>query len=112
MQLVWNLFHSSSGVLMAPTRRYSTELRTEQTAVARRLILAAAGRLFIEKGYLGTTLATVAAQAGVSVQTVYNVIGGKSAILKAVYDMTLAGDDEPVAMGDRPAFRAIERAAS
>jgi AcrR family transcriptional regulator len=97
---------------MTPARRYSTELRSEQTAVARRLILAAAGRLFIEKGYLGTTLATVATQAGVSVQTVYNVIGGKSAILKAVYDITLAGDDEPVAMGDRPAFRAMMRAES
>jgi AcrR family transcriptional regulator len=97
---------------MAPARRYSTELRSEQTAVARRLILAAAGRLFVEKGYAGTTLATVAAEAGVSVQTVYNVIGGKSAVLKAVYDVTLAGDDEPVPMGDRPAFRAMAQAAS
>jgi len=97
---------------MAPARRYSTDLRSEQTAVARRLILAAAGRLFVEKGYLGTTLATVAAAAGVSVQTVYNVIGGKSAVLKAVYDVTLAGDDEPVAMSDRPAFRAMAQASS
>ena len=97
---------------MPPARRYSTELRSEQTAVARRLILASAGRLFIEKGYLATTLAAVAAQAGVSVQTVYNVIGSKSALLKAVYDVTLAGDDEPVPMGDRPAFRAMAQASS
>ena len=97
---------------MPPSRRYSTELRSEQTAVARRSILASAGRLFVENGYLGTTLATVAAQAGVSVQTVYNVIGGKSAVLKAVYDATLAGDDEPIAMGDRPAFRAMAQASS
>ena len=97
---------------MAPARRYSTELRSEQTAVARRLILASASRLFVEKGYLATTLAAVAAQAGVSVQTVYNVIGGKSALLKAVYDVTLSGDDEPVAMGDRPAFRAMTQASS
>jgi AcrR family transcriptional regulator len=95
---------------MPPTRRYSTELRAEQTAVAKRLILASAGRLFVEKGYLGTTLAAVAATAGVSVQTVYNVVGGKSALLKAVYDVTLAGDDEPVAMGDRPIFRAMQEA--
>jgi AcrR family transcriptional regulator len=97
---------------MAPARRYSTELRSEQTAVARRLILASAGRLFVEKGYVVTTLAAIAAQAGVSVQTVYNVIGGKSAVLKAVYDVALAGDDEPVAMGDRPAFRAMMQASS
>ena len=32
----------------------------------------------------------------VSVQTVYNVIGSKSAaVLKAVYNATLAGDDDP-----------------
>jgi len=97
---------------MPPTRRYSTELRSAQTALTRRSILAAAGRLFVENGYLGTTLATVAAQAGVSVQTVYNVVGGKPAVLKAVYDATLAGDDEPVAMGDRPAFRAMAQASS
>ena len=95
---------------MPPPRRYSTELRTEQTAVAQRLILASAGRLFIEKGYLGTTLAAVAAAAGVSVQTVYNVVGGKPALLKAVYDVTLAGDDEPVPIGDRPNFRAMQEA--
>jgi AcrR family transcriptional regulator len=92
-----------------PSRRYSTELRTEQTAVARRLILDSAYGLFVGKGYLGT-LAAVATSAGVSVQTVYNVVGGKPTLLKAVYDVTLAGDDQPVAMGDRPNFRAMYRA--
>jgi len=95
---------------MAASRHYSTELRSEQTAVARRLVLNSARGLFIEKGYLGTTLAAVAATAGVSVQTVYNVVGGKPALLKAVYDVTLAGDDKPVAMGDRPIFRAMHQA--
>src|SRR5690349_24919447 len=97
---------------MPPPRRYSTELRAEQTAVAKRLILASAGRLFIEKGYLGTTLAAVAAAAGVSVQTVYNVVGGKPALLKAVYDVVLAGDDAPVPIGERPEFRAVVEAES
>jgi AcrR family transcriptional regulator len=88
-------------------RRYSTALRTEQTALTRRRILDAAGRLFVERGYLGTTLGAVAQAAEVSVQTVYNVVGGKAALLKAVYDVTLAGDDEPVPMSARPAFRAV-----
>jgi AcrR family transcriptional regulator len=86
-------------------RRYSTALRDEQTALTRRRILDAAGRLFAEHGYLGTTLAGVAAAAEVSVQTVYNVVGGKPALLKAVYDMTLAGDDEPVPLAQRPVFQ-------
>jgi AcrR family transcriptional regulator len=88
-------------------RRYSSDLRAEQTSVARRRILDAAGRLFVDRGYLGTTLSAVAEESGVSVQTVYNVVGGKAALLKAVYDVTLAGDDEPVAMADRPEFRGL-----
>jgi AcrR family transcriptional regulator len=88
-------------------RRYSTALRDEQTALTRGRILHAAGRLLAERGYLGTTLAAVAAAAGVSVQTVYNVVGGKPVLLKAVYDRTLAGDDEPVPLTGRPVFRAV-----
>lgn len=95
---------------MTSSRRYSTALRAEQTALARRRILDAAGVLLAERGYLGTTLAAVATTAGVSVQTVYNVVGGKPALLKAVYDVTLAGDDEPVPMAERPAFRALAAA--
>lgn len=92
---------------MAESRHYSTALRVEQTALTKRRILAAAGELFTELGYLGTTLVGVAAVAGVSVQTVYNVVGSKSVLLKAVYDVVLAGDDEPVPMVDRPIIRAV-----
>lgn len=96
---------------MAEKRRYSTALRAEQTAMARRRVLDAAAALFVERGYLGTTLTGVAEAAGVSVQTVYNVVGGKSVLLKTVYDITLAGDDEPVPMAQRPEFRAMIEAA-
>jgi hypothetical protein len=41
------------------------------------------------------------------VQTVYNAVGGKGKLLKAVYDVTLAGDDEPVPMVERPSFQAM-----
>lgn len=95
---------------MAASRRYSTTLRAEQTRLTRRRILEAAGALFVERGYLGTTLNAVAAAAGVSVQSVYNVVGGKSVLLKAVYDTMLAGDDEPLTIGDRPMVVAIMEA--
>jgi len=88
-------------------RRYSTALRAGQTALTRRRILDAAGRLFVERGYLGTTLDAVATAAGVSVQTVYNVVGGKAVLLKAVYDVTLAGDNDAVPLRERPEFRAV-----
>ena len=92
---------------MAERRQYSTALRAEQTALTRRRILQAAGTLFAESGYLGTTLAGISTAAGVSVQTVYNVVGGKPAVLKAVYDVTLAGDDDPIPMAERPIFQAM-----
>lgn len=92
---------------MSNSRRYSMSLRDEQTAATRRRILEAAGRLFTERGYVGTTLSGIAEAAGVSVQTIYNTVGGKPVLLKATYDVTLAGDDKPVPMVDRPIARAI-----
>jgi AcrR family transcriptional regulator len=88
-------------------RRYSSNLRSEQTAAGRRRILDAAGALFREHGYLGTTIAQIAAAAGVSTQSVYNMAGGKAELLKAVYDAAVAGDDEPVPMAQRPAIQAM-----
>jgi AcrR family transcriptional regulator len=64
-------------------------------------ILGAARELFVRRGYAGTTVDAVAHRAGVSPQTVYNVIGTKADVLKAVYDVALAGDDEPVPVGRR-----------
>ena len=92
---------------MTKARRYSMALRGEQTTETRRRILAAAGQLFAGRGYLGTTLAGIAEAAGVSVQTVYNLVGGKAVLLKAVYDVLLAGDDEPVPISERPQFQAM-----
>lgn len=91
---------------MSP-RRYRSGLRSEQTAAGRRRILDAAGALFSEHGYLGTTIAQIAAVAGVSTQSVYNMAGGKAELLKAVYDAAVAGDDEPVPIAQRPLIQAM-----
>lgn len=87
---------------MPASRRYSTALRAEQTRLTRHRILDAALGLFLDQGYLGTTLAQVAAAAEVSVQTVYNVVGSKPILLKAAYDVAMAGDDEPIPISERP----------
>ncbi|MFC6713602.1 TetR/AcrR family transcriptional regulator [Branchiibius cervicis] len=96
---------------MDTKRRYSREGRDEQIAQSRRHVLNAAAACFLTTGYAATTVATIAARAGVSVQTVYNVVGGKAELLKAVYDTTLAGDDEPIPMAQRPQMQAILAAA-
>jgi AcrR family transcriptional regulator len=43
----------------------------------------------------------------VSVETVYKGFGSKAALTKQVYDVALAGDDEPVPMSERPEIKAI-----
>ena len=84
--------------------------RAEQIRATRLKVLRAARDLFLRRGYAGATIGAIAHRAGVSPQTVYNVIGNKAAVLKAVYDVTLAGDDQPVPMIDRPIAQAIFQA--
>ena len=59
----------------------------------REKVIAAAGRLFVERGYLDTTMAELAAVAGVAVQTLYLSFGGKAAVLKGVWED--GGPDHP-----------------
>jgi AcrR family transcriptional regulator len=79
--------------------------RTQKAAETRRRILEAARDLFVEHGYGATNLQDVAATAGVAVQTIYFVFGNKRTLLKELVDVTIAGDDEPVATMNRPWFR-------
>lgn len=89
--------------------------RAEQVRETRRRVLDAAREMFVRRGYAGATVEAIAHRAGVSPQTVYNVVGGKADVLKAVYDVALAGDDDPVPMNERPhalAMRAAPDAAT
>ena len=86
---------------MAVKRRYESAHRQEQAQQTRRAILDAAATLFVDPGYAATALTAVAAEAGVAVQTVYKVFGSKKALLSALVDVTIAGDDEDVALAQR-----------
>lgn len=92
---------------MKNSRQYSSPARDEAARATERRILDAAERLFIESGYAVTSVAAIAAEAGVSKQTVYNSCGSKPALLKRLYDVRLVGDDDPVPFGERPEVRAI-----
>ena len=83
------------------TRRYESPVRRERARQTRLAILRAAYALFLQCGYASTTVARVAAGAGVSVDTVYDVFGSKRGLLAAVMDVNVGGDDEPVAVLDR-----------
>src|SRR3954462_2095269 len=80
----------------------SVKPRAARTRATRRRIVDAAAELFIERGYGVTTLEQIATRAGVAVQTVYFHFGNKRSVLKQAVDMAAVGDDEPVAVPDRP----------
>lgn len=65
-------------------------------------MLDAANRLFCRDGYVSTTMAAIADEAGVAVQTLYLAFGSKVAILSATHDIALIGDSDPVPMLERP----------
>lgn len=95
------------GDVNAGRRGYSSPLRARQAAATRTAVLRAARDLFVEQGYGATTVEQVAARAGVSKPTVFTAVGNKQTLLKVVRDVAMAGDDEPVAVDDRPAAAAV-----
>lgn len=72
-----------------------------QAKATRQRVLDAARDLFADRG-ISTTMREVADRAGVSRATVELAFGTKAALLGAVIDVALSGDDEPVAILDRP----------
>ncbi|MFF5289342.1 TetR/AcrR family transcriptional regulator [Paractinoplanes globisporus] len=89
------------------TRAYNSERRREAARRNRAAMLSACRELLFQDGFHATTVRAVAERAGVSPETVYKSFGGKPGMVKALWDITLAGDDEPVPMGDRPQTREI-----
>jgi AcrR family transcriptional regulator len=77
-------------------RRYDASRRQAAAGRTRRAILAAAGALFLERGYARTTMAAIANAAGVSVETLYLSVGPKAGILRYMLETALSGTDEPV----------------
>lgn len=69
----------------ATTRQYRSQLRKQQAEQTRRQVVAAAAELFADEGYARTTLAKVAAAAGVSVETV-QTHGPKAALMVAAVE--------------------------
>lgn len=87
-----------------PPRRYDSSRRARQAAQTRADIVLAAGKVFRESGWSGATLAAIAREAGVAVETIYSGFGSKSGVLKAAFDAAIVGDADPVRLVDRPEF--------
>jgi TetR/AcrR family transcriptional regulator, regulator of autoinduction and epiphytic fitness len=77
---------------------------TEQarTRLARRAVVDAARALFLERGYAPTTIDAISARADVPAPTVYRLFSSKLGILKTLLDTSIAGDEQPLAVSERP----------
>lgn len=91
-------------------RAYESPVRRQAMRETRRRIVTTATDLLVDGGYGAMTVAGLARAAGVSPQTVYNSVGGKAEVVKAAYDVLLAGDDSPMPMSERPGFRSVTQA--
>ncbi|MGI5131556.1 TetR family transcriptional regulator [Pseudonocardia sp. CA-107938] len=89
-------------------RAYDSSGRRAQGRARRLAVLRAAQELFERDGFRATTIAGVAARAGVSDKFVYNGFGTKAALAKAVFDVVIAGDDEDVPVARRPEALTIQ----
>jgi AcrR family transcriptional regulator len=88
-------------------RSYDASRRREQARARRLAVVLAARELFERDGFRLTTIAAVAVRAGVSAESVYKGFGSKAALAKAVFDLVIAGDDEPVPVAERPMMQAM-----
>lgn len=82
----------------------TTQARTRRTRAA---VIEAARGLFADRGYAATTIEAISERSDTPQATVYRLFGSKLGILKAVLDVSIAGDDQPAPLLDRPHVRAL-----
>lgn len=83
-------------------RAYSSPLREEAARRTRATIVDAAARLFVDRGYVSTTVRQIAEAAGVAVRTVFTAFpGGKSELFREALDAAVAGGSAVAAGEDR-----------
>jgi AcrR family transcriptional regulator len=88
----------------APHEPAARRARTRRTRTA---VVEAARALFLERGYAATTIEAISERSDTPRATVYRLFSSKLGILKAVLDISVVGDDQAVAMLDRPKVRAV-----
>ena len=81
--------------------------RQARTRLARAAVVAAARTLFLERGYAATTIEAISDRSDVPSATVYRLFSSKLGILKELFNVSIAGDDDAVPLTDRPHVRAL-----
>ncbi|HEX5094650.1 MAG TPA: helix-turn-helix domain-containing protein [Acidimicrobiia bacterium] len=87
--------------------RRRRERAEEERTATRRKVVEAARKLFLEQGYVATTMSAIAREAGVAMQSVYSAGKSKADLLHLVVDLAVAGDHDDVMLVDRPEVAAM-----
>ena len=82
-------------------RRPLSPLRADHVAETERRIIDAARRLFIRDGYVATSLAAVALEAGVAERTLYVRFRTKALLFQRVVEVAIVGDTARVPARER-----------
>ncbi|HET6821394.1 MAG TPA: TetR/AcrR family transcriptional regulator [Anaerolineales bacterium] len=94
--------------LKSTKREYDSTRRQAQANETRRHILEAARKLFTERGYAGATAEAIAAEAGVSAQTIYAIFKNKKRILVSLMNVSPAtGMEDHTPMSERANVQAV-----
>jgi TetR/AcrR family transcriptional regulator, regulator of autoinduction and epiphytic fitness len=88
----------------APRRGGGGQARTR---FARRAVVDAARALFLERGYQATTIDAISDHSDVPAATVYRLFSSKVGILKALLDVSIAGDAQALSVQQRPQVAAL-----
>lgn len=89
-------------------RTYDARARVEQARKSRENVIDAARRAFLANGYAQTTITAIASEAGVSVETIYKAFGGKTGLVRAIYERGLEGREATPAPQRSDAMSATE----
>ena len=101
----------SRAVVTEAKRPYDARRRRERASEERQAtrgrVVEAARDLFLSRGYVATTMADIARNAGVALQSVYTAGQSKADLLHLVTDLAVAGDDREIMLVERPEYLAV-----
>lgn len=96
---------------MVPTvkgRPYDNTARSAASQARRSMVLAVARDLFLDRGYVRTTMSAVATEAGVAVDTIYELVGRKPDLFRLLIETAISGRDQAVPADERDYVQRIQ----
>lgn len=94
-----------------PKRRYDASRRQAAAEQNREAIVRSARTLFLDRGYASTTMAAIAGDAGVALDTVYALAGAKPALFRLLIELAISGQQAPVPADERAYVQSIKSTA-